>query len=97
MYLVGVDRSWFHTPFLRHKFLITHQSELDILQRSGICEVTIDTEQGIGPDASPGSASTGNRDVTPSPVIEDRAVSTESRSAEAPTVSRLAENLAVAK
>lgn len=47
MYLIGVDRSWLHTPFLRHKFKIKDQAELDTLLRAGITQVTIDTEQGL--------------------------------------------------
>jgi hypothetical protein len=47
MYLIGVDRSWLHTPFLRHKFEISAQSEIDTLRASGIGQVTIDTEQGL--------------------------------------------------
>lgn len=47
MYLIGVDRSWLQTPFLRHKFKIKNQSEIEALRRAGIAEVTIDTEQGL--------------------------------------------------
>jgi HD-GYP domain-containing protein (c-di-GMP phosphodiesterase class II) len=47
MYLIGVDRSWLQTPFLRHKFKIKDQSEIDALLRAGIVQVTIDTGQGL--------------------------------------------------
>jgi HD-GYP domain-containing protein (c-di-GMP phosphodiesterase class II) len=47
MYLIGVDRSWLQTPFLRHKFKIKNQSEIEALRLAGITEVTIDTEQGL--------------------------------------------------
>lgn len=47
MFLIGVDRSWLHTPFLRHKFKITNQSEIETIRRAGIVEVTIDPEQGL--------------------------------------------------
>ncbi len=47
MYLIGVDRSWLHTPFLRHKFEINAQSEIDTLRASGIAQVTIDTDRGL--------------------------------------------------
>jgi Domain of unknown function (DUF3391)/HD domain len=47
MYLIGVDRSWLQTPFLRHKFKIKDQSEIEALRRAGIAEVTIDTGQGL--------------------------------------------------
>ncbi len=47
MYLIGVDRSWVQTPFLRHRFKIKDQSEIEALRCAGITEVTIDTEQGL--------------------------------------------------
>ena len=47
MYLIGVDRSWLKTPFLRHTFKIKDQSEIEALRRAGIIEVTIDTGQGL--------------------------------------------------
>jgi hypothetical protein len=47
MYLIGVDRSWLQTPFLRHKFRIKDQSEIEALRRAGITEVTIDTGLGL--------------------------------------------------
>ena len=56
MYLIGVDRSWLHTPFLRHKFEISAQSEIDTLRASGISQVTIDTDRGLdvaGPKVKP--------------------------------------------
>lgn len=97
MYLVGVDRSWFHTPFLRHRFKISHQSELDALQRSGIVEVTIDTELGM--------EVLDSHDVAVPP-ISDSVDTTNPLRIEAPndpvgtenhTVVRLAENLAIAR
>jgi HD-GYP domain-containing protein (c-di-GMP phosphodiesterase class II) len=47
MYLIGVNRSWLQTPFLRHKFKITDQSEIEALRCAGITEVTIDTGLGL--------------------------------------------------
>jgi HD-GYP domain-containing protein (c-di-GMP phosphodiesterase class II) len=47
MYLIGLNRSWMQTPFLRHKFKIKDQSEIEALRLAGITEVTIDTEQGL--------------------------------------------------
>lgn len=46
MFLVGVDRSWLHTPFFRHKFEISSIAEIESLGRAGIQAVTIDTERG---------------------------------------------------
>lgn len=56
MFLTGVDRSWLHTPFLRHKFKITDQSEIETLRRAGILEVTIDPDQGLDVEAAGGKA-----------------------------------------
>ena len=52
MYLTGVNRSWFHTPFLRHKFLIKNEHEITALQKAGITEVIIDTDLGLDSDAA---------------------------------------------
>ncbi len=54
MYLAGVDRSWLHTPFLRHRFLIKHESEITALWSAGIAEVVVDTELGLDPDSGSG-------------------------------------------
>ncbi|TKB81373.1 MAG: DUF3391 domain-containing protein [Nitrospira sp.] len=95
MYLIGVDRSWLHTPFLRHKFEISTQSEIDTLRASGIAEVTIDTERGLDlvvPEVKP---------ADPAPALENPP------GAPGPSVSKvvpqertavmLADNLALAK
>jgi len=97
MYLVGVDRSWLHTPFLRHKFMIAHQSEIDALQRAGIREVVIDTAQGASPDESNEPGREGRADGMTSPAVQGKSISTEGGTSEVPTVIRLAENLAIAK
>ena len=47
MYVIGVDRPWLQTPFLRHKFKVKNQAEIEDLRRAGITEVTIDTGQGL--------------------------------------------------
>lgn len=97
MYLVGVDRSWLHTPFLRHRFKISQQSEIDALQRSGIVEVTIDTEQGLDVMDSPDLASSLISDGANTMAPPGMAATTNPLGAEKPTVVRLAENLAIAK
>jgi hypothetical protein len=44
MYVAELDRSWLHTPFAKHGFLIAQHSQIDILQRC--CNyVYVDTEQ----------------------------------------------------
>lgn len=47
MYLTGVDRSWFRTPFLRHNFTIRSQSDIEALRRAGIAMVTVDTGKSL--------------------------------------------------
>lgn len=47
MYLIGVNHPWLHTPFLRHKFEISAQSEIDTLRASDIAQVAIDTDREI--------------------------------------------------
>ena len=46
MYIAGVDQSWFHTPFLRHKWLVKREDEISLLRSYGIQDVFIDTEKG---------------------------------------------------
>ncbi|MCP9439949.1 MAG: DUF3391 domain-containing protein [Nitrospira sp.] len=46
MYLVGLDRSWLLTPFLRHQFLIQHEHEIAMLRKAGVATVVIDTDRG---------------------------------------------------
>lgn len=95
MYLIGVDRSWLHTPFLRHKFEISAQSEIDTLRASGIAQVTIDTGRGLDvavPEVTPSD---------PVPVCEAQPEGS-SLSATHPvslerTAVMLADNLALAK
>ena len=96
MYLIGVDRSWLHTPFLRHKFKIKDQSEIDALQRAGIAEVTIDTKQGLDVDdhEPAGAALIKPVLVECSPTETHRA--SMARSSSQPAAAMLAENLAKA-
>ena len=46
MFLVGVDQSWFKTPFLFHKRLIRGEDDIDKLRQAGIRQVSIDPERG---------------------------------------------------
>ncbi|MCG6550804.1 MAG: DUF3391 domain-containing protein [Candidatus Magnetominusculus sp. LBB02] len=47
MYVDGFDASWFQTPFLRHRFEIKSQDQLDKIMESGIGYMYIDTEKGL--------------------------------------------------
>ncbi len=95
MYLIGVDRSWLHTPFLRHKFEISAQSEIDTLRASGIAQVTIDTERGLD------LAVSEVKPVDPTPALENQpgALSSSVTTAvpQERTAVMLADNLALAK
>jgi hypothetical protein len=96
MYLIGVNRSWLQTPFLRHKFKIKDQSEIEALRRAGITEVTIDTELGLdvvehGPSLSALAETVLVGNPTPAHPIAPFAAP----SSPPPTV-RLAENLSKA-
>lgn len=95
MYLIGVDRPWLHTPFLRHKFEISAQTEIDTLRASGISQVTIDTERGLdvaGPKVRPADPASG---------LEDQAGGGSPPAANSVPLERtavmLADNLALAK
>ena len=95
MYLIGVDRSWLHTPFLRHKFEISAQSEIDTLRASGIAQVTIDTDRGLD------VAGSKVKQTDPVPVLEAQAEAPNPSATNPVPLERtavmLADNLALAK
>ncbi|MCA9472450.1 MAG: DUF3391 domain-containing protein [Nitrospirales bacterium] len=47
MFLVGVDESWWKSPFFRHNRLLETQKEVDLLRKSEIKEVIIDPSRGL--------------------------------------------------
>ena len=97
MYLIGADRSWLQTPFLRHKFKIKDQSEIEALRHAGIAEVTIDTEQGLDVVDHEPSRSASVETVLverPAPLHSDAPFAV---SPSRPPAVMLAENLAKAK
>ncbi len=47
MYLTGMDKAWFNTPFLRHHFLIKKENQIEKIIDSGISHVYIDTSKGL--------------------------------------------------
>ena len=80
MFVAGMDQSWFHTPFLRHKWLIKREDEIALLRSYGIQEVFIDTEKGCDvneasslqefstvPEASDETSSPPSLDLGPNP------------------------------
>ena len=71
MYITGMDRSWFKTPFLRHKWTIKREDEIALLRSYGIQEVQIDTDKGCDlPEVTDLHPTSGEDDPsleTPSP------------------------------
>jgi putative nucleotidyltransferase with HDIG domain len=62
MFLVGVDQSWWKTPFLTHHRLIKNMDEVQLLKNADIRAVTIDPTKGLdveepAPDDLSGSSS----------------------------------------
>ena len=97
MYLIGVDRSWLQTPFLRHKFKIKDQSEIEALRGAGIVEVTIDTGQGLDVvDHEPSRSALVETILVESPASVHPAAPSGAPSLPPPAV-MLADNLSKAK
>lgn len=46
MYLMGMDKSWWQTPFFFHRRLIRRPQEITLLKQLGVREVTIDPARG---------------------------------------------------
>ncbi|MCP9470720.1 MAG: DUF3391 domain-containing protein [Nitrospira sp.] len=63
MYLADLDRSWLHTPFLRHSFLIKDEQEIAALRKAGIAKVVIDTDLGL--DSGAQEATPENQPTSP--------------------------------
>ena len=47
MYVAGIDGSWFRTPFLRHRFPVKTEEQIERLRRSNIHAVDIDLSKGL--------------------------------------------------
>jgi putative nucleotidyltransferase with HDIG domain len=47
MYVAGIDCSWFRTPFLKHRFLISTEEQIERLRRSNARAVDIDPSKGL--------------------------------------------------
>jgi putative nucleotidyltransferase with HDIG domain len=59
VYVAELDQSWFQTPLYFHRRLITDASEIELLKKSGIHEVVIDTARGANIDAAPIASAAG--------------------------------------
>ena len=66
MFLVGVDIGWLETPFLRHKFLIKSDAQVQKLRACNCKLVTIDTDRGADAEPEPEAAP----ETAPEPVAE---------------------------
>ena len=97
MYLVGLDRSWLQTPFLRHKFTVTDREQVELLRRSGVQEVTIDTQQGIDVPESSQVRCADPLAADGSTTENDAGEKPGGDSVKVPTVVALADNLAIAR
>jgi len=47
MYVSGIDCSWFRTPFLKHRFLVKTEDQIERLRQSNIQSVVIDPSKGL--------------------------------------------------
>jgi putative nucleotidyltransferase with HDIG domain len=53
MSVVGMDRSWLDTPFLRHRVLITRTDQIDKLKKAGVRFVEVECEPCPHPSVAP--------------------------------------------
>ncbi len=60
VYVVALDQSWFQTPFLFHRKLITEFEEIELLKQNGIREVIIDIARGLDVDSPPATGVAAN-------------------------------------
>ena len=74
MYVAGIDGSWFRTPFLKHRFLVKTEEQIERLRRSNIHAVDIDPSKGLDVASFPIVEETLQHDwvthvhpITPSP------------------------------
>jgi len=73
MYVAKLDLSWFRSPFLRHSFLVEHNSQIAKLVRAGVKTVEIDLERGTA--ARPVNAPTAAITATEPPAGQCSAAS----------------------
>ena len=69
MFIVGMDQSWYRTPFLLHKRLIRDMNDIELLRQYGIREVKIDPGRGLDLEPVP------SEDLSPSSNAQDIAAS----------------------
>ena len=76
MTIVGMDKSWLATPFLRHRVRITRRDQIDKLKRVGVRFVEVEGEMGVEAVAVPalGEAPTPVLDQVPDEPLESTPV-----------------------
>lgn len=78
MYVVGLDRSWFQTPFLFHRKLIRDAAEIEIFKRHGIREVVIDVSEGAGSEPPDHSEPSPAEEILPAEAADSTPTAKES-------------------
>ena len=80
MFLVGMDQSWWNTPFILHHRFIKNTGEVERLRQSGVRVVVIDISKGLDveesdtPDASDANESHETESSETQPSVVDEAV-----------------------
>ncbi len=80
MLVTGVDRPWYATPFLSHRFVITKDSEIEALKSCGVKLVEIEHEMSESMEAPAASQSAPARAESPSPQVASPAPVSSSES-----------------
>ena len=78
MHVVGLDRSWFQTPFFIHRKLIRDAAEIEIFKRHGIREVVIDVSEGTEIERPSGPEPAQSTETPPPEVAESPPAAKES-------------------
>lgn len=77
MFLIGMDQSWWNTPFLLHHRYIKNEGEIEKLRNSGVRFVVIDTSKsvkGVNLDELSPSDETSSMAVSPGISAEDESL-----------------------
>lgn len=70
MLVTGVDRPWYATPFLSHRFVITKDSEIEALKSCGVKIVEIEHDQPASTEAPAASPPAPAKVANPAPQAE---------------------------
>lgn len=72
MYLIGMDQSWWNTPFLLHHRFIKDEGEIEKLRKSNVRFVVIDTSRGGSDECLDSDQSGSSTSSTLAPVEDER-------------------------